>query len=46
VNFLPAAAIHRQGSLGLPIAWTAVAFAIGMLILPFAVETRHLTLPE
>ena len=46
VNFLLAAAIHWQGSLGLPIAWTAVAFVIGMLILPFAVETRHQKLPE
>lgn len=46
VNFLLAAAIHWQGSLGLPIAWTAVAFGIGLLILPFAVETRHQTLPE
>jgi MFS family permease len=46
VNFLLAAAIHWQGSLGLPIAWTAVAFVIGLLILPFAVETRHQTLPE
>ena len=46
VNFLLAAAIHWQGSLGLPIAWTAAAFVIGLLILPFAVETRHQTLPE
>jgi MFS family permease len=46
VNFLLAAAIHWQGSLGVPVAWTAAAFAVGMLILPFAVETRHDTLPE
>jgi len=46
VNFLLAAAIHRQGSLGLPVAWTAAAFVLGMMILPFAMETRHLTLPE
>ncbi|HKU00369.1 MAG TPA: MFS transporter [Paraburkholderia sp.] len=46
VNFLLAAAIHWQGSLGLPIAWTAVAFVIGMLILPFAIETRDQTLPD
>lgn len=46
VNFLLAAAIHWQGSLGLPVAWTAAAFVVGLLILPFAVETRYQTLPE
>ncbi|MEM4988107.1 MFS transporter [Collimonas sp. H4R21] len=45
VNFLLAAAIQWHGSLGLPIAWTAAAFAAGLLILPFAVETRHQALP-
>lgn len=46
VNFLLGAAIHWQGSLGIPIAWTAAAFAVGIFILPFAVETRHQRLPE
>jgi MFS family permease len=46
VNFILAAAIHSHGSLGVPVAWTAVAFVLGILILPFAVETRHQTLPE
>jgi MFS family permease len=46
VNFLLAAAIQWQGSLGLPVAWTAAAFVAGLLILPFAVETRHQKLPE
>jgi hypothetical protein len=45
VNFLLAAAIQWHGSLGLPIAWTAAAFVAGLLILPFAVETRHQELP-
>lgn len=46
VNFLLAAAIHAYGSIGVPIAWTAAAFVLGVLILPFAVETRHQTLPQ
>jgi MFS family permease len=46
VNFLLAAAIHWHGSLGAPIAWTAAAFVAGILILPFAVETRNQTLPQ
>jgi MFS family permease len=46
VNFLLAAAIHWYGSLGAPIAWTAAAFVIGILILPFAVETRDQPLPQ
>ncbi|WDD91239.1 MFS transporter [Burkholderia sp. FERM BP-3421] len=45
VNFLLGAAIHWQGSLGVPIAWTAAAFLVGLLILPAAHETRHDTLP-
>ncbi|WP_323120443.1 MFS transporter [Burkholderia alba] len=45
VNFLLGAAIHWQGSLGIPIAWTAAAFVAGILILPAAIETRHDTLP-
>ena len=46
VNFALAAAISWQGSLGMPVAWTAAAFGLGILILPFAMETRHARLPE
>ncbi|SDU46346.1 MFS transporter [Pseudomonas yamanorum] len=46
VNFLLAAAIHWYGSIGAPIAWTAATFVLGVLILPFAVETHHQTLPQ
>ena len=31
---------------GAPIAFTAIAFAIGLLIIPFAVETRGEILPD
>lgn len=46
VNFLLGAAIHWQGSLGIPVAWTAAAFVVGIFVLPLAVETRYQTLPE
>jgi hypothetical protein len=35
-----------MGTLGTPIAFTAIAFAGGLLIIPFAAETRGETLPE
>ncbi len=46
VNFGLAGAVAVTGTLGTPIAMTSVAFAIGLLIIPFALETRGETLPE
>jgi len=46
VNFLLAAMIRDMGTLGIPIALTAIAFAIGLLILPFSTETKGRRLPE
>jgi MFS family permease len=46
VNFLLASAIHSYGSLGIPVAMTAFAFLVGLLVIPFAMETRGLHLPE
>ena len=46
VNFMLASMIHSYGSLGLPVATTAAAFVIGLLIIPFAIETRGQRLPE
>ncbi|MGE4480207.1 MFS transporter [Acidocella sp.] len=46
VNFILGAAVAHMGTIGTPIAWTAVAFAIGLLIIPFGRETRGETLPE
>jgi MFS family permease len=46
VNFGLAGAVAATGTLGTPIAFTAIAFAVGLLIIPFATETRGETLPE
>jgi MFS family permease len=43
--FLVGAGIQRFGSLGVPVALTAIAFVIGLLVLPAAKETRGEALP-
>jgi MFS family permease len=45
ITFLVGAGVAAYGSLGVPVAWTAVAFAIGILLLPFGEETTGKTLP-
>lgn len=45
VNFLLGWAIQHHGSLGLPVAYTALAFLLGLLVIPFAVETKGQRLP-
>jgi len=46
VNFLLAAAIRDLGTLGVPIALTAIAFGLGLLVMPFAIETKGKPLPD
>ncbi len=46
VNFALAAGVQGMGTLGTPVALTAVAFGIGLLVIPFAAETRGQRLPE
>src|ERR1700689_1107950 len=46
VNFGVGALVSRMGTLGKPVAFTAVAFGIGLLIIPLAVETRGKVLPD
>jgi MFS family permease len=46
INFAVAALISRMSTLGKPVAFTAVAFGIGLLVIPFAVETRGEVLPD
>jgi MFS family permease len=45
VNFALAAGVARMGTLGTPVALTALAFALGVLVIPAAVETRGMRLP-
>ena len=46
VNFGLAAAVSSMGTLGTPVALTAIAFALGLLIIPFSRETLGQTLPD
>src|SRR5262249_38480268 len=46
VNFLLAALIRDMGTLGVPIALTAIAFAIGLLVIPLSMETKGQKLRE
>jgi len=46
VNFLIGAMVRHVGTIGKPVAYTAIAFALGLLIIPFAQETRNETLPD
>jgi MFS family permease len=46
VNFMLGSMIHSYGSLGIPVATTAAAFLVGLLIIPFAIETTGERLPE
>jgi MFS family permease len=46
VNFLLGSMIHSYGSLGIPVATTALAFLVGLLVIPFAMETKGLRLPD
>lgn len=46
VNFILGAAVLRTHTLGLPVALTAVAFAIGLIVIPLAPETRGEPLPR
>lgn len=44
-TFLVGAGIRHFGTLGTPVALTAVAFVIGLLLLPFGIETKGKPLP-
>ncbi|HEX4153173.1 MAG TPA: MFS transporter [Steroidobacteraceae bacterium] len=46
VNFLIGAGVHAYGSMGIPVAATAVAFVLGLVVLPFGQETRGAPLPD
>ena len=46
ITFLVGAAVAYFGTLGTPVALTAIAFALGLLLIPFGRETKGQTLPE
>jgi hypothetical protein len=46
VNFAIGATVSNWGTLGKPVAITAIAFGLGLLIIPFGIETRGKPLPE
>ena len=46
VNFVLGGLVLHMGTLGVPVALTAIAFAIGLAVIPFAPETRGELLPE
>ena len=45
-TFVIGAMVKSMGTLGTPVALTALAFVIGLFIIPFAVETKGTVLPE
>jgi len=45
VNFLIGAGVHSYGSIGMPVAATALAFVLGVFLLPLCLETRGEPLP-
>jgi len=46
VNFVIGALVNQMGTLGRPVAFTAIAFGIGLLVIPFAAETQGKALPD
>jgi MFS family permease len=45
ITFLVGAGIRHYGTLGTPVAMTAIAFALGLCLIPLGVETRGHPLP-
>ena len=46
ITFLVGSGVRHYGSLGMPVALTAIAFALGLLLIPFSAETRGKQLPS
>ncbi len=46
VNFALGALVRHMGTLGKPVALTAIVFGIGLLVIPFATETKGRPLPN
>jgi len=46
ITFLVGAGVAHFGTIGYPVALTALAFVLGLLLLPFGLETRGRPLPD
>ncbi len=46
VNFALGAMVRNMGTLGKPVALTAIAFGVGLLLIPFGEETKGQVLPN
>jgi MFS family permease len=46
ITFLVGAGVSSMGTIGTPVAFTSLAFLLGLVLLPFGVETRGQPLPE
>ena len=46
ITFLVGSGVRHYGSLGMPVALTSIAFALGLLLIPFSPETRGKQLPS
>jgi len=46
ITFLVGAGVSSMGTIGTPVALTSIAFLLGLLLLPFGIETRGHRLPE
>jgi nitrate/nitrite transporter NarK len=46
ITFLVGAGVAYFGTLGKPVALTAIAFAVGLLLIPLGQETKGHTLPD
>jgi MFS family permease len=46
ITFLVGSGVRHYGSLGMPVAMTSIAFALGLLLIPFGAETRGQRLPS
>jgi nitrate/nitrite transporter NarK len=44
-TFVVGAGVSSYGSIGVPVALTAVVFAAGLFVIPFSIETRGQPLP-
>jgi MFS family permease len=45
ITFLVGAGVSHYGSIGVPVAFTSVAFLIGLILIPFGTETKGHVLP-